>query len=376
MADASPLPPGATVGVFGSGQLGRMLAIAARRLGYQTAVYSDDRSGHTSPAGQVADHDVVSGYDNAQMVPIFARGISVCTVEFENIPVGALEVVEATGVPVRPGPNVVAVAQHRRREKDLFASLGILAAPWADSLEAVGYPAIAKTTTLGYDGKGQWRLSSPADLGALPADAELIFEGVVDLAAECSVVGARGVDGQVVTYPVIENHHVGGILDWSVAPARLPAAVTEAATRAARAVFEALDLVGVACVEFFVTPAGDVLANELAPRTHNSGHLTIEAAAVDQFENHARAVVGLPLGDTSLNRPAAMVNLLGEVWANGEPNWAAALEVPGARLHLYGKAEPRPGRKMGHITVVASTADEALERALASRRLLKPLERL
>jgi 5-(carboxyamino)imidazole ribonucleotide synthase len=352
-----------------------MLVIAARRLGYQSAVYSDDRSGYTSPAGQVADHDVVAAYDHPQMVAIFARGIDVCTVEFENIPLTALETVAAEGVAVRPSPQLVGVAQHRRREKELFASLGIPTAPWGASVAEVGYPAVVKTATLGYDGKAQWRIDGPADLAAVPASVEVIAEARLDLVAECSVVGVRGLDGVTATYPVIENHHQGAILDWSVAPARLPGAVTSAATAAARQVFEALDLVGTACVEFFVTAGGTVLANEMAPRPHNSGHLTLEAAAVDQFENQARAVVGLPLGSTALRGPAAMVQLLGDLWAHGEPDWAAALAaIPEARLHLYGKGEPRPGRKMGHLTVMATTPDEALKRALAARRLLTGLE--
>jgi 5-(carboxyamino)imidazole ribonucleotide synthase len=371
----SPILPGATLGVFGSGQLGRMFALAARRMGYRVAVYSDDRSASPTPAGQIADQDVVADYDHPTMVTLFARGVAAATIEFENVPVATLRQAAETGLAVRPGPGVAEVAQHRAREKRLFASLGLPTVRWSDrplpeAVDEVGLPALAKTATLGYDGRGQWRIDARPDLAAVPGGVELLVEERVDLAAECSVIVARGADGELVTYPVIENHHRGGILDWSTAPADLPAPVTEAATGAARAVAEALELVGVACVELFVTEDGRVLANELAPRPHNSGHLTIEASATSQFEQQVRALCGLPLGATRLHRPAAMVNLLGELWADGEPDWAAALRVPGARLHLYGKAKPRPGRKMGHLTVMADTAADARELAREARRRL------
>jgi 5-(carboxyamino)imidazole ribonucleotide synthase len=374
-APSGPLLPGATLGVLGSGQLGRMFAMAARRMGYRVAVFSDDHSGSSTPAGQVADHDVVSQYDNPTMVPIFARGVDAVTVEFENIPVAAMRMIEAAGVPVRPGPAVVEVAQHRGREKRLFGDLGLETVRWsdrplADAVEEVGFPAVAKTATLGYDGRGQWRLERPADIAQVPEGLEVTIEQRVELAAECSVIVARGAEGGTATFPVIENHHRGGILDWSIAPARLPARTTAAASDVARRVAEGVGLVGVICVEFFVTTDGRLLANEIAPRPHNSGHLTIEAAEVSQFEQQVRTVCGLPLGSTNLHRPAAMVNLLGDLWSAGEPNWAAALAVPGVYLHLYGKAEARPTRKMGHLTVMAPTATEALELALESRRRL------
>jgi 5-(carboxyamino)imidazole ribonucleotide synthase len=373
--DAEAILPGATLGVFGSGQLGRMFALAARRMGYRVAVYSDDRSASPTPAGQIADQDVVADYDHATMVTLFARGVAAATVEFENVPVATLREAADRGLPVRPGPRVVEVAQHRAREKRLFASLGLPTVRWSDrplaeAVEEVGLPALAKTATLGYDGRGQWRLERPADIATVPDGLELVVEEQVALAAECSVVVARGDDGAVVTYPVIENHHEGGILDWSMAPADLPTAVTDAASAAARAAAEGLGLVGVACLELFVTDDGRVLANELAPRPHNSGHLTIEAAATSQFEQQVRALCGLPLGDTRLQRPAAMANLLGDLWSDGEPDWPAALAVPGVRLHLYGKAKARPGRKMGHLTVMADTAADARELAREARRRL------
>jgi 5-(carboxyamino)imidazole ribonucleotide synthase len=369
-----PLLPGSTLGVLGSGQLGRMFALAARRMGYRVAVYSDDRSGFSTPAGQVADHDVVSDYGST-MVPIFARGVDAVTVEFENIPVATLRAIEEAGVPVRPGPSVVEVAQHRAREKRLFGSLQLDTACWSDlplasAAEEVGFPAVAKTATLGYDGRGQWMLEGPADLARVTEGLDVIVEELVELAAECSVVVVRGLDGRVVTFPVIENQHRGGVLNWSVTPARLPAPITTAATRAAGQVADALDLIGVICLEFFVTTDGRLLVNEMAPRPHNSGHLTIEAAETSQFEQQVRTVCGLPVGSTDLHRPAAMVNLLGELWSAGEPDWSAALAVPGVELHLYGKAHARPGRKMGHLTVMAETPAEALELAVESRRRL------
>ena len=395
--------PGSVLGVLGSGQLGRMLASAARAMGYQVAVYSDDHSGQATPAGQLADSDVHAAYDHPVMLPLFARGIDVATTEFENVPAGALAAMEAAGGPARPGPAVVEVAQHRAREKRSFAAAGLATVRWSSQPEAITYPALAKTATLGYDGKGQWRLDGPGDLAALladlPAGVELVFEERVTLAAECSVLVARNPAGELAVYPAIENHHRDGILDWSVAPARLPPAVTEAARAAARRLAEHLDLVGLACLECFVTGDGPpaepggrdgrdrpdgsegrhgglrVLANEMAPRPHNSGHLTIEAAETSQFHQQLRAVCGLPLGATDLHRPAAMANLLGDLWSGGEPDWSAALSVPGVSLHLYGKAEARPGRKMGHLTAVADDPSDALERALAARsRLVDPEE--
>lgn len=387
-ASDAPILPGATIGIFGSGQLGRMLASAARAMGYRVAVYSDDHSGVATPAGQLADSDVHAAYDHPMMLPLFARGVDVATTEFENVPAGALAAMEAEGVPARPGPAVVEVAQHRAREKRAFAAAGLATVRWTSDPGGVAYPALAKTATLGYDGKGQWGLDGPADLerllAELPAGTELVFEERVALVAECSVLVARGPAGEVAVYPAIENHHRDGILDWSVAPARLPVAVTDEARTAARRLAEHLDLVGLACLECFVTDdrdaggrAGDlrVLANEMAPRPHNSGHLTIEAAETPQFHQQLRAVCGLPLGGTALHRPAAMANLLGDLWSAGEPDWAAALSVPGVSLHLYGKAEARPGRKMGHLTAVADDPSDALERALAARsRLVDPEE--
>jgi 5-(carboxyamino)imidazole ribonucleotide synthase len=376
-----PILPGATIGVFGSGQLGRMLALAARSMGYRVAVYSDDRSGQATPAGQLAESDVHAAYDNPIMLPLFARGIDVATTEFENVPAQTLAAMDAAGIPTRPGAAVVEIAQHRSREKRAFAAAGLPTVRWTTSPAEIIYPALAKTATLGYDGKGQWPLDGPealADLWTrLPDGTELIYEERVPLVAECSVLVARGPDGETAIYPAIENHHRDGILDWSVAPARLPAHVTDAAQAAACRLAEHLDLVGLACLECFVVDDGglSLRANELAPRPHNSGHLTIEASETSQFHQQLRAICGLPLGGTALHRPAAMVNLLGDLWAGGEPDWAAALSVPGTSLHLYGKAEARPGRKMGHLTVTAEDPSQAVERALAARRrLVEPQE--
>jgi len=238
-------------------------------------------------------------------------------------------------------------------------------------LAAFGLPSVLKTAAFGYDGKGQWVLRDDADLAAVPLDAgPYVLEELVDLAAEVSVVVGRGHDGATAWYPVIENRHAHHILDVSVAPARIDAALADRAVQLAVTVAEALEAVGVLCVEFFVTTDGQLLVNEVAPRPHNSGHLTIEAAPTSQFEQQLRTVCGLPLGATAPFRPAAMANLLGELWSEGEPNWSAALAVPGVSLHLYGKAEARPGRKMGHLTAVASTPGEALELVVDARRRL------
>jgi len=371
---AVPLPPGSTVGVLGTGQLGRMLALAARRSGYRTVTLGDGPS--PTPCGQVADREVVAPYDDPVALAAFRAEVDVVTIEFENVPAASLDA-GRDGPPARPSARVASTCQNRAREKAFLRDAGVPTVRWADLTEpedvaAFGFPAVVKTAAFGYDGKGQWRVHGPADVAALPTDVDLVAEELVDLAAECSVIVARGVDGTVVTYPLVENHHTDHILDWSVAPARLPAPVAAAADAHARRIAEAFELVGVLAVELFVTTAGDVVVNELAPRPHNSGHLTIEAAPTSQFDQQLRAACGLPLGATTPFRPAAMANLLGDVWvaAGGEPDWVAALAVPGVTLHLYGKTDPRPGRKMGHLTALADTPDDALARVLAARSAL------
>ncbi len=369
-----PLPPGSTVGVLGTGQLGRMLALAARRAGYRTVTLGDGPS--PTPCGEVADDEIIAAYDDPTALATFRAAVDVVTIEFENVPAAALDAGPGAP-PARPSARVAATCQNRAREKAFLAAAGVPTVRWATvgsaaDVAAFGFPAVVKTAAFGYDGKGQWRVGHPDDLAVLPTGVDLVAEELVDLAAECSVIVARGTDGTVVTYPLVENHHTDHILDWSVAPARLPAEVAAAADAYARRIAEAFDLVGVLAVELFVTRAGDVVVNELAPRPHNSGHLTIEAAPTSQFDQQLRAACGLPLGSTTPFRPAAMANLLGDVWlrAGGEPDWAAALAVPGVTLHLYGKTDPRPGRKMGHLTALADTPDDAVDRVLAARSAL------
>ena len=378
-----PIFPPSIIGVFGSGQLGRMLALAAKSMGYRIHTFSPERD---SPTGQVADREVAAAYDDMDALREFVRGVDVVTFEFENVPAHVAEIATAAGVPVRPGGHVLHTAQNRQREKSFLAATGLPVTPFAavhtraDLTAAVaqlGAPAVLKTAAFGYDGKGQVKLdrgdaaeldAAWAAIGAQPA----ILEAFVPFTHEVSVVAARGVDGSFANYGVIENIHVNHILDLSIVPARVPLAVAAKAAGLAQDLMDALDVVGVLCVEYFVTAAGDVLINEIAPRPHNSGHLTINAAITSQFEQQARAVCGLPLGCTDYLRPAVMANLLGDLWEDGAPNWAAALALPGVKLHLYGKHTPRPGRKMGHLTALADSVDEALDLAVRARRDLTP----
>jgi 5-(carboxyamino)imidazole ribonucleotide synthase len=370
--------PGATVGVLGSGQLGRMLALVARRMGYRVHTFSPDAD---SPTGQVADVEVVSSYDDLEAVERFARGVSVVTFEFENVPLAAANAAARVG-PVRPHPSVLEIAQHRLKEKRFLQSRSLPVPAFVpvrslDDLNAglaiVGTPAVLKTATAGYDGKGQAKILTAADAEdgwKVAGGQEMVLEQFIPFERELSVVGVRGADAAFAAYPVIENVHERHILDVSVVPARVPAHVAAEARTIARTVMESLDVVGVLCVELFLAPGGRLLVNELAPRPHNSGHLTIEAAAASQFEQQLRATCGLPLGETGLRGPAAMANLLGDLWEGGEPDWEAVLARPGVTLHLYGKSEPRRGRKMGHLTALGATGEEARERVLAARRLL------
>jgi 5-(carboxyamino)imidazole ribonucleotide synthase len=378
-ADQRPLLPGATLGVLGAGQLGRMFAAAAVRMGYRVHVYAPDAEG--SPAAVHAERAVQAPWDDDAALAAFARGVDAATLEFENIPVATLEAV-LRHAPVRPGPRALHVAQNRGREKAFLASLGLPLAPWEAvaspsearrALDRLAGPALLKTAGFGYDGKGQAPVAATQEveeawtrIGGGPA----VLEGRIALAAELSVVVARDGAGRTACFEAARNRHVGGILDLTVAPSGLPAEVRSEAREAAETVAEALELVGVACVEFFLGQDGRLRVNEIAPRPHNSGHLTIEAAATSQFEQQVRATAGLPLGDPAPRAPAAMANLLGELWTGGAPDWPAALTVPGAALHLYGKAEARPGRKMGHLTALADDPAEAERRVLAARSAL------
>jgi 5-(carboxyamino)imidazole ribonucleotide synthase len=375
----SAILPGATIGVLGSGQLGRMFAIAARRMGYFVHVLSPDQD---SPTGQVADVEITAAYEDLDAVRAFARDVDVVTFEFENVPAATADAC-AERVPVRPSGRVLHVAQDRVREKEFFRSIGVATTPFAAvespldlprAAASVGLPAVLKTAGYGYDGKGQRRLATPQDLSAACEEASrsrFILEGFVDFEREVSVVAARGEDGSFAHWGAIENAHERHVLDVSLAPARIDERIAREAVDATRAVLEALDVVGVLCVEFFVTRDGRLLANEMAPRPHNSGHLTFDASMTSQFEQQARAACGLPLGATDLLRPAAMANLLGDLWESGEPDWEAALRLPDVKLHLYGKAQPRPGRKMGHLTAMAATADLAAQRVRLARETLR-----
>ena len=372
------IQPGATLGVLGSGQLGRMFAIAARRMGYRVHTLSP---GVDTPTGQVADAEIVADYDDLDAIRAFARGVDVITFEFENVATAAADAA-AEFVPVRPSGHALHVTQQRGREKAFLAMKGYPVTPFeavgsleelTTAVERIGLPAILKTASFGYDGKGQHRLTSPAELErvwALVGHQPAVLERVVDFVLEFSVVAARGLDGAFAHYGAIENQHRHHILDLSIAPARMPEPAVTEAVAITESIMEELAYVGVLCVEFFLTGDGRVLVNEIAPRPHNSGHLTVDACVTSQFEQQVRAICGLPLGATTLLRPAAMANLLGDVWAKGQPHWDAALAVPGVKLHLYGKSDPRPGRKMGHLTALADTTAEAVAHVVAARDVL------
>lgn len=370
--------PGAAIGVLGSGQLGRMFAIAARRMGYRVHTFSPEGD---TPTGQIADVEIIGQYDDLEAVREFASNVSVVTFEFENVPSASVEAATEL-VPVRPGGAVLHVAQNRLREKTFLGNNGFPVTPFAAVRSAedlgaavaqLGLPAVLKTAGFGYDGKGQTKLKSPEDVEAIIAAGireELILEGFIDFACELSVVAARGIDGTCVDWGVIENVHAKHVLDVSVAPAGVPPEISAEAVRIAHGVLEALDVVGVLCVEFFCTREGKLLVNELAPRPHNSGHLTFDACVTSQFEQQLRAVCGLPLGSTELLRPAAMANLLGDLWEHGEPDWAAACAIPEVKVHLYGKLQPKPGRKMGHLTALGDMAEAAARLVIEARSRL------
>lgn len=380
-ASSPPILPGGTIGILGSGQLGRMLALVARRMGYRVHVFSPDRD---SPTGQIADLEITASYEDLDAVRAFALGVDVMTLEFENIPEVTIEAASEY-VPVRPGNWVLHITQNRLREKRFLSENGLPVAPFAPvrnsqelhrALEEIGYPSILKTARFGYDGKGQARIENLQEgLAAWTSlgQRESILEGYVPFSHEISVVAARGVGGRFAHYGAIENLHWNHILDISLAPARIPDASAARAAEMAQLILEKLDVIGVLCVEFFLMEDGELLVNELAPRPHNSGHLTIEACATSQFEQQLRAVCGLPLGSTAFHRPAAMANLLGHLWKEGEPNWQALYELPGGALHLYGKAEARLGRKMGHLTALGDSVDEARRCVLAARQALSKL---
>jgi 5-(carboxyamino)imidazole ribonucleotide synthase len=375
VSESQALLAGKTIGVLGGGQLGRMLAQAVKRLGGRIHVYEPQAK---CPAGAVADKEVNAAYEDIPALSAFARECEVVTYEFENVPAAPLRAIEGL-TKLRPHWQVLETTQNRSREKNWLKQNGFPHARFAEvaaggdlvaGIRSVGVPCVVKTADFGYDGKGQLKVMAEADVSAAVkrfTDQPVVIEQFVDFACEVSAVVARSANGEVAVFPVAENIHTNHILDFSIVPARVAAAVSAAAEAMARQVAAKIDLVGVLGVELFVTKAGEVLINELAPRTHNSGHYTLDACGTSQFEQQARAICGLPLGSAALSSPVVMVNLLGDLWAKGEPRWEMLRAHPTARLHLYGKSEARAGRKMGHLTVVA----EEVEAALALARQLK-----
>lgn len=370
--------PGQTVGILGGGQLGRMFAIAARRMGYR--VHSFDPTSDC-PAGQVADVEVNAPYDDTEAALHFAPRVDVVTFEFENIPAETLQAIAGIK-PVFPSPEVLHICRHRLREKTFLRQHGFPVAAHRPvnhaeelrlALGEVGSPAILKTADFGYDGKGQVRLERPdqAEDAFQKMGRPLgVLEALVPFEKEISVICARTRQGDLRCFPPAENVHHRHILDLSTVPADISPTTRDRAFQLAAAVTEALNVVGLLAVELFVLPDGDLVVNELAPRPHNSGHYTFDACVTSQFEQQLRAVCGLPLGDDTLLRPAAMANLLGDLWDGGEPNWPAALKHPGVKLHLYGKRQPRPGRKMGHLTALAETPAAARQVVVRARHAL------
>jgi 5-(carboxyamino)imidazole ribonucleotide synthase len=372
------IAPGAAVGVLGGNQLGRMFAIAARRMGYRVHTFSP---GEDTPTGQVADLEVTASYEDLDALRTFARGVDVVTFEFENVPIEAIDAIEELA-PVRPSGVALHTAQERAREKTFLADRGIPTASFAraatldelwDAVMRVGTPAVIKTAAYGYDGKGQHKITTPADVEHIwtaIGHQEAVVEKFISLQAEISVVAARGLDGEVSEYQAFENRHRNHILDLTTVPAAIPPAIAAQAAEIVRDILHELQYVGVLCVEFFVSTDNELLVNEIAPRPHNSGHLTFDAAITSQFEQQVRAICGLPLGSPDIPRPAAMANVLGDLWIDGEPNWAAACRFTDVKLHLYGKTDPRPGRKMGHLTATGRTVQDAQDRVLAARDAL------
>ncbi len=376
---ASLILPGATLGVMGGGQLGRMFVHAAQRLGYFTAVLDPDAH---SPAGRVSHHHIGTDYLDAQGLAQLAQVSAAVTTEFENVPAQALQTLAATRA-VAPGAQAVAIAQDRVREKEHFTRCGVPVAPYAvietaAQLQAVPanlLPGILKTARLGYDGKGQQRVTTAAELASAWAalnQVPCVLEKLLPLAAECSVVLARGQNGQTVVLPVQRNLHRAGILAVTeVFEQNMPQALIQRAWGATKNIADGLQYVGVLCVEFFVLEDGSLVVNEMAPRPHNSGHWSVDGCDVSQFELQVRALAGLPLVQPRQHSPAIMLNLLGELWFAGgtgqpaaEPPWAQVLALPGAHLHLYGKTEARPGRKMGHLTFTGIHIDAVRATAL------------
>ncbi len=371
-----PIPPGSTIGILGSGQLGRMIALAARNLGYRIAIFSPEAD---APAASVADEEFVADYLDLDRISDFAKKVDVVTFEFENVP-SVTTRAAAEFAPVRPDGQVLHVTQNRLREKTFLKENGFPTTPWIRvqqpaelqaALAQIGAPGVLKTADFGYDGKGQMKIKRADEAAVALASfngQETVYEGFVDFEMELSVVAARTEAGEFKAFPVFENRHANHILDVTVVPAAVSPKLAVQAEELARGILDKLQVVGVLTVELFVTRDGRLLVNELAPRVHNSGHVTMDACVTCQFEQQVRAICGLPLGSTELNAPAAaMANLLGDLWAKGAPNWSAVLSDPGVKLHLYGKAEARRGRKMGHMNLAGADRETVIRNILAQR---------
>ena len=379
MQRESLLNPGSTIGIIGGGQLGRMIAMAARQMDYKTVVLDPDP---VCPTGQVADGQITDAYSSRDASRSLARTSDVVTYEFENVDADSVSAATEL-VPVHPSSSVLRTTQHRLHEKNALLKAGVSVAPFraVTSLEDLhnagpdlGYPMVLKTVTQGYDGKGQVIITRTEDIenayDSLNArHVELIVEQFVPFKMEISTICARTSDGKTATFPPSENIHRNHILDISIVPARIPDSVIENARLLAADIAVQLDVVGLIAVEMFVTKENELLVNELAPRPHNSGHYTMDGCDTSQFDQLVRVLAGLPIAEPKLHSPTVMVNLLGEIWVDtdGDPDWARAVEMPGVSLHLYGKAEPRVGRKMGHINVVADTVEDALCIAIEAR---------
>ena len=371
--------PGAMLGLLGGGQLGRMFTKAAQRLGYQVTVLDPAPE---SPAGRVADHFICADYADHHALLKLSSDCVAITTEFENIPAGSLKKLAETCV-VSPDAHGVSIAQNRISEKKFLVENNFSVVPFAiidntDRRVKINYtdllPGILKVSQFGYDGKGQRHVSSEAELEAAINDLNreiCVLERLMPLSCEISVIVARGSDGELTSFPVSENRHVNGILDISIVPARVSRELAQQANDIATQVAEKLNYQGVLCVEFFVLEDGQLLINEIAPRPHNSGHYSIDACFTSQFEQQVRVLCGLPLGNTGMHSAAVMVNLLGDLWQQGEPDWSHVLQQPSTKLHLYGKSEARPDRKMGHFTVLGETTDMALSRAIEIKCHLK-----
>jgi 5-(carboxyamino)imidazole ribonucleotide synthase len=362
------IAPGATIGVLGGGQLGRMFGIAARRLGYRVHTYE---ASPDSPAGQISDREFTGSYSDEAAIAEFVNSVDVITFEFENIPAAVIDRI-ATKKPIRPRSQILHICQNREREKNFLKEKGYPLAAFRVisnrdelkvALEEIGCPAVLKTADFGYDGKGQRKVDTPGDADFTSfLGGKVVLEQWIDFECEISVIAARGLDGSLCTFPVAENVHSKHILAYSIIPARVPDEIQREASEIARSIATDLEVVGLIAVEFFLARDGKLLVNELAPRPHNSGHYTFDACITSQFEQQLRAVCGYPFGSPELLVPTVMVNLLGDLWRDGKPpDWSAILAQPRAKLHLYGKLEGRSGRKMGHYCVLGPTLSEALE---------------